>query len=92
MTPDIPDDGRCGRIKNAISEIWLTGVDNASVAADDGTCPDAFALVMPVLSQRYHLIVSAIPGLEPEEPDQDFTSIEEIAAVEYGSVNMVAVM
>lgn len=47
---------------------------------------------MPVLSQRYHLIVSAIPGLEPEEPDQDFTSIEEIAAVEYGSVNMVAVM
>lgn len=45
-----------------------------------GLGPDAFDLVIPILSQSYHLIIPTIPGLDPRDPGQDFTSIEEIAA------------
>lgn len=40
---------------------------------------DYFEFVIPLLSDRYHLIVPALPGYDEEQPG-DFTSVEEIAA------------
>ena len=40
---------------------------------------DYFEYVIPLLEDRYHLIVPAIPGYDEEDPG-DFTSVEKIAS------------
>lgn len=40
---------------------------------------DYYDYVIPLLEKKYHLIIPALPGYDPEQPG-DFTSIEEIAA------------
>ncbi|MBP5660636.1 MAG: alpha/beta hydrolase [Lachnospiraceae bacterium] len=40
---------------------------------------DYFEYVIPLLEKKYHLIVPAIPGYDPDEKN-DFTSVEEIAS------------
>lgn len=40
---------------------------------------DYFDYVIPLLQEDYHLIVPALPGYDEENPNKDFTSIEEIA-------------
>lgn len=40
---------------------------------------DYFEYVIPLMEDRYHLIVPALPGYDEDEPG-DFTSVEEIAA------------
>ena len=40
---------------------------------------DYFEYVIPLLEDRYHLIVPAIPGYDEENPG-DFTSVEKIAS------------
>lgn len=42
--------------------------------------PDAFDLVIPALSKGFHLVVPTMSGHDPQEPDEEYTSIEEIAA------------
>ncbi len=44
-----------------------------------GTRWDIFEPVIPPLSVHYHLVIPAIPGHDPEDPESEFTSIEEIA-------------
>ena len=38
---------------------------------------DVFDSVIPILERRFHLVVPAVPGLDPDRPGQAFTSIEE---------------
>lgn len=40
---------------------------------------DYFEKVIPILEKKYHLIIPALPGYDPDQND-DFTSVEEIAA------------
>jgi len=40
---------------------------------------DVFEYVIPELSEHFHLIIPAIPGMDPEVPLRDFSSVEEIA-------------
>jgi pimeloyl-ACP methyl ester carboxylesterase len=40
---------------------------------------DYFEYVIPQLQEKYHLIIPALPGYDEEHPDEDFTSVEEIA-------------
>jgi pimeloyl-ACP methyl ester carboxylesterase len=40
---------------------------------------DYFEYVVPRLQEKYHLIIPALPGYDEECPDEDFTSVEEIA-------------
>jgi len=40
---------------------------------------DYFENVIPILEKKYHLIIPALPGYDPDQTD-DFTSVEEIAA------------
>lgn len=40
---------------------------------------DVFEYVIPELSNHFHLIIPAIPGMDPDVPLRDFSSIEEIA-------------
>ena len=40
---------------------------------------DYFEYVIPLLEKKYHLIIPAIPGYDPDDKS-DFTSVEEIAA------------
>lgn len=40
---------------------------------------DYFDYVIPLLREDYHLIIPALPGYDEEHPNEDFTSIEEIA-------------
>lgn len=41
---------------------------------------DVFEYVIPDISKNYHLVIPAIPGMDPDQPDTTFTSIEEIAS------------
>ena len=40
---------------------------------------DYFKKVIPILEKKYHLIVPALPGYDPDQ-NENFTSVEEIAA------------
>ena len=40
---------------------------------------DFYDYVIPLLKDDYHVIIPALPGYDREHPDDDFTSIEEIA-------------
>lgn len=40
---------------------------------------DYFENVIPLLKEKYHLIIPALPGYDEENPNEDFTSVEEIA-------------
>lgn len=40
---------------------------------------DYFEYVIPILENDYHIIVPALPGYDRENPDTDFTSVEQIA-------------
>ena len=39
---------------------------------------DYFEYVIPLMKDKYHLVVPALPGYDPQQPG-DFTSVEEIA-------------
>ena len=39
---------------------------------------DIFEYVIPILEKDYHLIVPAIPGHDPDRPESDYTSMQEI--------------
>ena len=43
-----------------------------------GVWYDVFEYVVPILEKDYHLIIPAIPGLDPDNPKSEFTSIEDI--------------
>ena len=43
-----------------------------------GVWYDVFEYVIPILVKDYHLIIPAIPGLDPDNPKSEFTSIEDI--------------
>ena len=40
---------------------------------------DYFEYVIPLMEKKYHLIIPAIPGYDPDNKS-DFTSVEDIAA------------
>ena len=40
---------------------------------------DVFEYVIPELSECFHLIIPAIPGMDPDVPLRDFSSIEDLA-------------
>ena len=40
---------------------------------------DVFEYVIPEMSEHFHLIIPAIPGMDPDVPLRDFSSIEDIA-------------
>ena len=40
---------------------------------------DVFNYVIPTLEKQYHLVIPAMPGFDPDEPNTDFTSVEQIA-------------
>jgi len=40
---------------------------------------EVFNYVIPTLSEKYHLIIPAMPGHDPENPQSDYTSVEQIA-------------
>ena len=44
-----------------------------------GTMWDYFEYVIPYLEKKCHLIIPALPGYHKEHPEQDFTSVEQIA-------------
>ena len=39
---------------------------------------DIFEYVIPILEKDYHLIIPAIPGHDPDRPESDYTSMQEI--------------
>ena len=43
-----------------------------------GVWYDVFEYVTPILEKDYYLIIPAIPGLDPDNPKSEFTSIEDI--------------
>lgn len=43
-----------------------------------GVWYDVYSYVTPILEKDYHLILPAIPGLDPDNPKSEFTSIEDI--------------
>lgn len=40
---------------------------------------DYFSYIIPLLQKNYHLIIPALPGYDKECPEDNFTSVEEIA-------------
>ena len=42
--------------------------------------PSAFNFVIPQCSKNYHVVVPTMPGHDPQEPNEQYTSIEEIAS------------
>lgn len=42
---------------------------------------DYFDYIIPLLKEEYRLIIPALPGYDEENPNENFTSVEEIAAV-----------
>lgn len=40
---------------------------------------DYFDYIIPLLKEDYHLIIPALPGYDEEKPDENYTSVEEIA-------------
>ncbi len=41
---------------------------------------DIFERVIPELSKEYHLVIPAMPGFDPDQPDSDFTDVETIVS------------
>ncbi len=41
---------------------------------------DYFSFVIPLMQEKYHLIIPALPGYDEEKPGSDFTGVEEIAS------------
>lgn len=41
---------------------------------------DYFDFVIPQLKNKYHLIIPALPGYDRKHPDEEYTSVEKIAA------------
>ena len=41
---------------------------------------DVFSEIIEILKKEYHLLVPAIPGHDPDDPDSEFTSIEDIVS------------
>uniref|UniRef100_UPI000494074B alpha/beta fold hydrolase n=1 Tax=Treponema pedis TaxID=409322 RepID=UPI000494074B len=41
---------------------------------------DVFEYVIPILEKEYHLVIPAMPGLDPDRPESTYTSVEDIAA------------
>jgi len=39
---------------------------------------DVYEYVIPILEKDYHIVIPAIPGLDPDKPKSEFTSIEDI--------------
>ncbi|KAG4090089.1 hydrolase, alpha/beta fold family [Neocallimastix lanati (nom. inval.)] len=39
---------------------------------------DVYEYVIPILEKNYHVVVPAVPGLDPDQPKSEFTSIEDI--------------
>ena len=39
---------------------------------------DIFEYVIPILEKDYHLIIPALPGHDPDRPNEDYTSMQEI--------------
>ncbi len=39
---------------------------------------DIFEYVIPLLEKDYHLIIPALPGHDPDRPNEDYTSMQEI--------------
>lgn len=35
--------------------------------------------VIPILREDYYLVIPAIPGFDPDAPEADFTSVEQVA-------------
>ena len=40
---------------------------------------DIFNSIVPILKKDYHIVIPAIPGFDPDMPEADFTSVEQIA-------------
>ena len=40
---------------------------------------DYFEYILSILKEEYHIIVPALPGYDEENPNENFTSVEEIA-------------
>ena len=40
---------------------------------------DYFENVIPLLKEKYHIIIPVLPGYDEENPNEDFTSVEKIA-------------
>ncbi|MFT9057386.1 MAG: alpha/beta hydrolase, partial [Ethanoligenens sp.] len=40
---------------------------------------EIFNYVIPTLSEKYHLIIPAMPGHDPEHPQSVYTSVEQIS-------------
>ena len=40
---------------------------------------DFFEYVIPLLEKEYHVIIPALPGYDEENPNEDFTSVEDMA-------------
>ena len=40
---------------------------------------DVFNYVVPLLKDGYHLVIPALPGFDPDAPEADFISVEQIA-------------
>lgn len=40
---------------------------------------DVFDFVTPYLSKEFHVVIPAMPGMDPDQPDTVYTSVEEIA-------------
>ena len=40
---------------------------------------DYFEYVLPLLKDKYHVIIPVLPGYDEEKPNENFTSVEEIA-------------
>ena len=40
---------------------------------------DYFEYIIPLIEEKYHLIIPALPGYDEQKPNENFTSVEEIA-------------
>lgn len=40
---------------------------------------DSFSEVIPLLEKEFHLVIPALPGYDENNPEEDFTSVEDIA-------------
>lgn len=41
---------------------------------------DVFEYVMPYIDKNFHVVIPAIPGMDPDQPNITYTSVEEIAS------------
>lgn len=40
---------------------------------------DVFSFVYPKLAEHYHVVIPAVPGMDPDQSDANFTSVEDVA-------------